>query len=56
MYFALEEPDAFWAEQENSFISFFAKWDRVSSKNRIVILRLQKFGLKEQSSMYVISW
>ena len=49
---SIEEPDAFWAEQAEQFISWFAKWD----KCRIVILRLQKLlGLKEQSSMYVIT-
>ena len=26
---SIEEPDDFWAEQAEQFISWFAKWDRV---------------------------
>ena len=49
---SIEEPDAFWAEQAEQFISWFAN----GTECRIVILRLQKLlGLKEQSSMYVIT-
>ena len=28
---SIEEPDAFWAEQAEQFISWFAKWDRVQN-------------------------